>query len=803
MSHSNLRSWTAIALFLVAILVVNALAQNAGTVMGTVADPTGAVVPGAIVTINSAISGYKQTATTDANGQYKFGNVPFAPYTVHVEAKGFSHADTKGELRTNVPLTQNVVLELQEAQQEVTVTEQAPLLETTSSGSHHDLDQIAMEKMVISSANRGMAAIVQTVPGIVQDDNGRMHARGSESQVQYVVDGVPITENMAGVFSTALSAGNMRSTEVITGNVAAEYGDKVAAVVNVNTKSGLEMPWSGSVSLNGGSFDQAGAGLEFGGHIKKFGMYVNSDFSRNSRYLDPPEIANYHNQGGTAHIFTRFDYSPSTKDNLRLSLSTNGSNFEVPNRFDQQLAGQDQRQQLRDDSESLGWDHIFNNTTLGNLVLFRRTSTSRLLDPNDTGFPFVATQDRRLRNEGLRANLSHEFSHNSFKAGIEAHRLPIDEAFLLAATDPAILSDPTEPASQFTRANPFDFNDRRTGKQFAWYAQNRLRLGGFTADVGLRYDHYDLLVTEDAWSPRVGLAYFVKTTGTVFRASYNRMFQTPPVENLLLSSSPLGAVFTQVPNKLIAPVPPERDNFYEVGAQQQLGQYLRLDVSHYVKNIRNISDKDQFLDTGIIFPVAVARGDVRGTEVRLDLAPIHGVNAFLSYANSKANNTSPLVGGLFLGQTSDILLLPGIQFPADHDERNESQFGATYSAKQGWWTSFNGRYDSGVPSDFDPAIFATLPRSIQKSLDPVRGRVKPRAIFDIAAGYEWRRESQHPIELQFSVSNLFDKFYLYNFESVFSGTHIGRPREVAGRIVFHFSSAKSAADASGGGAHGK
>ncbi|HWR17614.1 MAG TPA: TonB-dependent receptor [Terriglobales bacterium] len=787
--------YAALASLLASVLVLTAVAQNVGTVIGTITDPTGAVVPGATVSITSSLSGYRQTVKTDNNGQYKFTNVPFAQYTIHVEIKGFHHADKRGELRTNVPVTENMTLELAEAQQEVTVTEQAPLLETTSAGTHHDIDQLEMEKLPLTQSSRGMAAIVQTLPGVVKDDNGRMHARGSESQVQYVVDGVPITENLAGVFSTALSAGNMRSAEVITGNVPAEYGDKVAAVVMFNTKSGLEMPWQGSIGFSGGSFDTAGTGVEFGGHVKKFGVYVNSDVSRSRRYLDPPEIANFHNTGGSAHLFSRFDYSPTDKDNLRLSLSTNGTDFRVPNRLEQQELGQNVRQELRDDSQSFGWDHVFNNTTLGNLVIFRRSSTSRLLDPLETGFPFHAEQNRRLRNEGFRANLSREFPHNSFKTGIEAHRLPITERFMIAATDPAILEDPSNPASHFSLSNPFSFRDTKTGKQFAWYVQDRFKWAGLTADMGIRYDHYDLLLTQDAWSPRIGLAYYVAKTGTVVRASYNRLFQTPPVENLLISSSQAGAVFSGDPNKIVTPVPPERQNFYEVGLQQQLGHYVRLDLAHYVKNIRNISDKDQFLDTGIIFPVAVYSGDVRGYEVRLDLAAVRGFTGFLSYANAKANNTTPLNGGLFLGTESDLLLVSGLQFPADHDQRNTGSFGVTYTAPRGWWSSFTGRYDSGVASEVDPQLWATLDPRLQENLDPVRGRVKPRATFDIATGYTLRSESRMPIDLQLSVTNLFDRFYLYNFESVFSGTHIGRPREVSGRIVFRFSSAKPEKDA--------
>ena len=766
-------------------------AQSVGTVQGTVTDPSNAVIPGANVTLNSAISGYKQVVRTDERGFFKFSNVPYSQFTVHAEAPGFQHGDQKGELRSNVPLIINLALPVAMAEQNVTVTEDAPLLETTSSATHHDIDYLELQKLPQASAGRGMSAVVQSVPGVVQDDNGRMHARGSESQVQYVVDGVPITEQMSSVFSTALSVQNMRSTEVITGNVPAEYGDKLGAVVNVNTRSGLEMPWSGNVSLSGGSFDMGEIGSEFGGHVKNFGMFVSAGGQRTRRYLDPPEIQNFNNLGGNGRLFTRFDWTPRPSDTLRLTLSTNGTNFHVPNRALQESLGQRLRQELRDDSESLGWNHIFGTHTVLDAVAYRRSSAARLLDLNVTGFPYYAAQNRRQRTEGTRVNLSTEWRSNSLKFGLEAKRLPLAENFIVAATDPAILADLANPAHVFTLASPFHFNEHRTGKLISWYAQDHLKLfERLTVDLGLRYDHYDIVTTEDAWSPRIGLAYFFTKTGTVLRASYNRLFQTPPTENLLLSSSAAGAAFSPLAAGLTRAVPPERQNAYEFGVQQQVGKYIRLDVSRYVKTIHNFSDKDQFLETGVIFPIAIARGDVRGTEVRFDLANIHGWSAFLSYANSKSNGTTPLVGGLFLGEGTSDLLIPGIQFPNDHDERNAGQFGVTYTHKSSAWGSLTGRYDSGVPTDFDPATFASLPPALQQQLDPIRGRVKPRQVYDVAVGYDLFRESLTPVSMQLTVNNVFDRFYLFNYESVFSGTHIGRPREVTARLVFHLSGSK-------------
>jgi len=125
------------------------------------------------------------------------------------------------------------------------------------------------------------------------------------------------------------------------------------------------------------------------------------------------------------------------------------------------------------------------------------------------------------------------------------------------------------------------------------------------------------------------------------------MFQTPPIENLLLASAPQAAVF--VPGQPYGPVPPEWQNVYEVGLQQQITKHIRLDLTRYVKNARNFIDDEQFLETGVVFPLTIARGDVRGLEARLDVRAYDGLGGYLSYANSKAIGTTPITGGLPIG----------------------------------------------------------------------------------------------------------------------------------------------------------
>ena len=147
--------------------------------------------------------------------------------------------------------------------------------------------------------------------------------------------------------------------------------------------------------------------------------------------------------------------------------------------------------------------------------------------------------------------------------------------------------------------------------------------------------------------------------------------------------------------------------------------------------------------------------------------------------------TAPIVGGLFLIKEGEFSQ-PGERFPSDSDERNEGQFGLTYSHKSGLWGTFNTRYDSGIPANLDGVDFSSLDVRLQSQLDSTRSRIRPRTLLDMAMGADLLRESNHPISLQLGVNNLLDRFYVYNFHSAFSGTHIGRPRELIGRITFHW-----------------
>jgi outer membrane receptor protein involved in Fe transport len=802
-----IRKAISFAAILIAALILSTTTSaqtRVGTIQGTVKDPNGALVAGATVTVKQALTGYEQTAQTDAQGTFKLVNVPFNTYTVRAEAPGFHPIEQAVDLESNLPYNLDLKLNIGETAASVNVTsDSGALVESDKTASDTDISQTLIERQAGAAPSRGIEAIVASAPGFATDDNGRLHPRGSESQVQYVVDGIPITDNMSAIFSTSLDARTLRTAEVLTGGIPAEFGDKLAGVINVNTRSGLETPTQGGISISGGSFSTGEVGADFSTRTKKFGFLTNLSAATSQRFLDPPSLENFHNFGRTGKGFFRLDYQFNQNNSLRGTFLFGGSNFQVSNRVEQEFAGQDQRQKLRDNSEFITFQHIFSTQTLGEFSFFNRYGTARLTS-NPQSTPVVAFQDRSLQNIGGLAAISMTRGKHNIKFGGQFTITPVRESFTFYPTKPFDdLVDENgntfpNPVNSFTAANPFVFNGSRTGRTLSAYVQDHFTLfPNFTVDAGIRYDNYRLLIKADGLSPRIGIAYFIPRTQTTLRASYNRFFQPPPAENLLLASSPEAAALSPLSviqgQSGVRPILIDRENVFEVGAQQQLSPYLRLNLSVYQKRIQNFSDKDQFFDTGVIFPLTISSGRVTGEELRLETADIRGFRGSLSYANSRAYGVTPISGGLFLGEAVQSLDEPGLIFAADHDVRNTAQFQLGYNNKPtGIYAIFSGRYDSGVPTDVEPGT--TLADFVAEGFDPrlyneidfQRGRVRPRTILNFSVGADIFQRERTSLNVQFDIQNLTNELFLYNFESVFSGTHVGYPRLFSGRMSLRF-----------------
>lgn len=795
---------------LMVLLIIGVIGQplfaqsRIGTLQGTVKDPSGALVRNAKVSVTQPVTGYKQTVETDEQGSFKLVNIPFNTYNVRAESAGFETTEQSVDLESTIPLNVDLSLSLAGTTADVTVTtDNSAVLEQDRASSDTDLNQSILERPMGAAPSRAIESMVASAPGFVTDDNGRMHPRGSESQVQYVVDGVPVTDNMSAIFSTSLDARTLRTVEVLTGGIPAEFGDKLAGVINVNTRSGLEGPTQGGIALSGGSFSTGEIAADFATHTKNFGFLTNLSTTTSQRYLDSPTIDNFHNFGRTGKGFFRLDYQFDQNNSIRSVITFGGSNFQVPNRLEQELAHQNLRQRLRDNSQNLTFTHIFSPNSVTQFSFFNRSSQARLTS-NPTATPVVAFQDRTLRNYGGIGSLSLTRGSHNIKLGGQVTVTPLDESFSFYPTqvfDDIVNEDGkvfANPVNSFNAARPFQFAGQKTGRTLSAYFQDRFPLfKNFTLDAGIRYDNYKLLISEQALSPRIGVAYYIPSTQTTLHASYNRLFQPPPAENLLLASSREAAAISPISVlqgvTTVQPVLPDKEHSFELGVQQLLSKYLRASVTVYQKRIQNFSDKDQFFETGVIFPIAISTGRVTGEEIRLETTDIRGFHGSFSLANARAYGVTPINGGLFLGEDTQSLRVAGIKFANDHDQRNEAQFQLGYNHRpSGIYATLSGRYDSGVPTDVEPGttlaqfVANGFDSRLYNEIDFQRGRVRPRTLLDFSIGADLLRNERVSVNMQFDVQNLTNELFLYNFESVFSGTHVGYPRLFSGRLGIRF-----------------
>ena len=770
-----------------------------GTVDGAVRDPSHAAVAQARVVLYDTASDFERLATTNDRGQFQLINVPFGQYGVRIEADGFRPHETTIAVRSNLAVTLEVVLEIAGPREELTVRAAPPLVEPDQVSSKTRLDQGFMKRLPGARPGSGMQELVATAPGWATEDNGLLHSRGVDDGFLYVSDGIPLSDRIDTFFSSALDPDAFQTIEILDGHLPVEYGNASGGVINVVRKSGLGESWSGTTAFRAGSLQSSEVAATGGGQLgDSVGAFFVASYGGSAeRYLDPVDPDNFNNRGHAFRFATRLDWRPTPKDLVITDISANGSAFRVTNTLEQELAGQRQRQELRDDHQSVIWQRSASDSTVTDIGWYRHAFAAELF-PSEGDTPISANQDRRHTRHGVLVNLTHAVgAEHVLKAGIDYQHVKPREVFSFFITDEDAAEDAgiSKEALAFDRNNPFRFEDAASRDQFSIYFQDTFSLfDRLTINAGLRFDHTEVLVNASALSPRLGAVYFIPQWSTTVRASYNRLFMPPQVENLLLSSSEEARAlspFATEEGDGGAEVSPERQHAFEVGFVRALGKWASLDAVYWRRSVRNYADPNLFFGTTIIFPNSVAEGTASGINVRVDFPFQKGFTGFVSYGNALVYQVGPINGGLFLKEEV-IEIGPGTRFIPDHDQRNVGAFGLTFQhGPSGLWAAIYGRHESGTPIepfdiDDDDDLDEAMERRGAALVDFDRGRVKPRTLFDISLGvglFEGRRIA---VDLQLDIRNLTDRAFAYNFSNPFSGTHFGHPRLVSARVRFSF-----------------
>lgn len=134
-------------------------AQTSAEISGTVTDPAGAVIPNATVEIHNPVSGYDRKATADKNGNFSFANVPFNPYHLTVSMTGFNPYSKDVDVRSSVPTTLEISLQLAGASSEITVQAGGMDLIETQPTAHTDVDRDLIEKLPLESVSSSLSSL--------------------------------------------------------------------------------------------------------------------------------------------------------------------------------------------------------------------------------------------------------------------------------------------------------------------------------------------------------------------------------------------------------------------------------------------------------------------------------------------------------------------------------------------------------------------------------------------------------------------------------------------------------------------
>lgn len=452
----------------------------------------------------------------------------------------------------------------------------------------------------------------------------------------------------------------------------------------------------------------------------------------------------------------------------------------VPNERVQQENGQ--RQDRRSDQTlgSASWQH-----TLSPQLLLT-TSASALetdagLSSNAQATPVNVSQSRGFQQWWVHGDLAGHNGRNDWKVGIDGLARHVHEQLSYLITDPSYFDPGTLPA--------LDFAEQRWDSEPAAFAEDTFHPGSWNISAGLRFDRYAFLLHQNAWSPRLAVSRYLSSAHLVLHAAYDRIFQTPAVENLLLASSPkLDSVEPFVQRR---PVQPAQANFYELGFTQEIAGRLRLTGNTFLRTFRNFADDDTLLNTGVSFPIAYASARISGEEVSLFVPDWHHVTLQTSYSNQTGTASGPVTGGLFLGDEGAEELAQSGRFPVSQDQRNTLRIRASWQPVQRFWLATHVQYNSGLPVELDDdvdidSLEAAYGERVLREVNFTRGRVRPWSSIDLGAGLRVFSHGESHVDMEVHAANITDRVNVINFASLFSGTAIAAPRAIDARLRVSF-----------------
>jgi len=248
----RLRSFTLLlSALLFSVFSLTALGQSTATLQGTVTDQSGAVVAGAKVAARNQATGIERVAQTDTDGNYQIAALPVGLYRVEVQASGFqTQIATDLTLQVSQTVVQNFQLKVGSVEQAVSVTAEAPVVESATITVGQVINQKTVQEIPLNG--RHFVDLGLLIPGsVTPPQNGFLTAplrgQGSfafntagnrEDTVNFMINGINLNDMVQNQITFQPSINTVQEFKVDNSTYSAEYGRNSGAIVNIATRSG-------------------------------------------------------------------------------------------------------------------------------------------------------------------------------------------------------------------------------------------------------------------------------------------------------------------------------------------------------------------------------------------------------------------------------------------------------------------------------------------------------------------------------------------------------------------------------------
>src|SRR5215471_17285499 len=324
-SNAGMRNCLLFAILFATAVSMAAGQRVSGELRLQVMDATGAGLH-ASGTVIGRSAGIDRMFETDEGGRLILRGLPPGRYELTIRSEGLTTRTISIEIQSQLPLEQQIRLEATPLSTTIEVKDES-LIDPVQTAQY--LSHEALQDRPAVAANRSVINLVNTQPGWVLEANGTLHPRGSEYDVQYIIDGVPLYDNRSPAFAQSLNIDEFESLNVRTSGYPAEFGLKLGGVIETTSDQDVHPGLHGAASVQNGNFQNRASFLSLGYGRGQTSFGVTGDAMGTHRYLDPPVEQNFTNHGSGGGLSVALERQWSASDHTRLYVNHRETRFMV------------------------------------------------------------------------------------------------------------------------------------------------------------------------------------------------------------------------------------------------------------------------------------------------------------------------------------------------------------------------------------------------------------------------------------------------------------------------------------------